>query len=249
VSRKPIQPRAGGNFIGFGADASCSALRGLFYESWPGHNKNRGCEALDKTLFMRACREGGAAIERALRELDRAFFAILYRDAIRILRDSEATRDLVQDTFIKVWRRCASYRGESELLRWIKVILRHGAIERLRQTAREVPMEDWEGLTEDASRKVYELSVELNPTPEALACRAEYEVQFRSGWKRFHEEDPLHAGVMTWIVEDGLSNDDIAQLLDRTPGATREFVSQCRKRARRYLAGWYALASNQGGPK
>jgi RNA polymerase sigma-70 factor, ECF subfamily len=221
--------------------------RGLSYERWPGRNKNRGCEALDKTLFMRACREGGAAIERALRELDRAFFAILYRDAIRLLRDSEATRDLVQDTFIKVWRRCASYRGDAELLRWIKVILRHGAIEHLRQTVREVPMEDQAGLTDDASRKLYELSVELNATPEDLARRAEYEAQFRSGWQRFREEDPLHASVMTWVVEDGLSNDDIAQLLNRTPGATREFISQCRKRARHYLANWYALAGDQGG--
>jgi RNA polymerase sigma-70 factor (ECF subfamily) len=204
---------------------------------------------LDKTLFMRACREGGAAIESALRELDRAFFAILYRDAIRLLRDSEATRDLVQDTFIKVWRRCASYRGDSELLRWIRVILRHGALERLRQTTREVPMEDEKGLTEDASRKLYELSMELNPTPEELARRAECEVRFGSGWKRFQEEDPLHASVMTWIVEDGLSNEDIAQLLDRTPGATREFISQCRKRARHYLANWYALAGDQVQPK
>jgi RNA polymerase sigma-70 factor (ECF subfamily) len=201
---------------------------------------------LDKTLFMRACREGGAAIEQALRELDRAFFAILYRDAMRTLRDTDATRDLVQDTFIKVWRRCATFRGDSDLLRWIKVILRHGAIERLRHTVHEVPMEDHEGLTEDASRRIYELSVEINPTPEDLARRREHEAQFRSGWQRFQQEDPLHAGVMTWIVEDGLSNDDIAQLLDRTPGATREFISQCRKRARRYLANWYALASDQG---
>ena len=51
---------------------------------------------------------------------------------------------------------------------------------------------------------------------------------------------------MTWIVEDGLSNDDIAQLLDRTPGATREFISQCRKRARVYLAEWYAITHDTG---
>ena len=45
---------------------------------------------------------------------------------------------------------------------------------------------------------------------------------------------------MTWIVEDGLTNEQISELLDRTPGATREFISQCRKRARFYLAEWYA---------
>jgi len=196
---------------------------------------------------MRACRDGGTAIEQALRELDRGFFAILYKDAMRTLRDADATRDLVQDTFIKVWRRCATFRGDSDLLPWIKVILRHGAIERLRQTVREVSMEDHEGLTADASQRIYELSVESNPTPEEWARRSEHEAQFRSGWQRFQEEDPLHAGVMSWIVEDGLSNDDIAELLNRSPGATREFISQCRKRARRYLADWYALASEQGG--
>src|ERR1700674_4941851 len=131
---------------------------------------------------MRACREGGAAIERALRELDRAFFAVLYRDALRTLRDADATRDLVQDTFITVWRRCATFRGDSDLLRWITVILRHGAIQRLRQPVREVPMEDHEGLTEDASRRIYEISVERNPTPEELARRQEHAAKFRSGW-------------------------------------------------------------------
>jgi RNA polymerase sigma-70 factor (ECF subfamily) len=195
---------------------------------------------------MRACREGGAAIEQALRELDRAFFAVLYRDALRTLRDADATRDLVQDTFITVWRRCATFRGDSDLLRWIKVILRHGAIKRLRQSVREVAMEDGEGLTEEASRRIYELSLALNPTPEELAARHERQAQFREGWQRFQREDPLHAGVMTWIVEDGLSNEDIAELLDRTPGATREFISQCRKRARLYLASWYALARESG---
>ena len=152
----------------------------------------------------------------------------------------------MQDTFITVWRRCATFRGGSDLLRWIKVILRHGAIKRLRQSVREVAMEDGEGLTAEASSRIYELSVALNPPPEALAARRERQAQFREGWQRFQREDPLHAGVMTWIVEDELSNDDIAELLDRTPGATREFISQCRKRARLYLASWYALARESG---
>jgi RNA polymerase sigma factor (sigma-70 family) len=197
---------------------------------------------LDKTLFMHACREGGAAIESALRELDRTFFAVLYRDGLRTLRDPDSTRDLVQDTFIKVWRRCATFRGDSELLPWIRTILRHAAIERLRRPTHEVPMEDSAGLTADAGLRILELSAEHNPTPERLAQRGEQAAVFRKGWQRFQQEDPLHASVMTWVVEEGMSTADIAQLLDRTPGATREFVSQCRKSARRYLAEWYALA-------
>jgi RNA polymerase sigma factor (sigma-70 family) len=226
--------------------ASCRAPEGLLYGCRSGNYKNKGRDTLDKTVFMLACREGGPAIERALRELDRSYFAVLYRDGMRALRDPDAARDLVQETFIKVWQRCATFRGDSELLRWITVILRHGAIQRLRQPVHEVPMEDHEGLTEDASRRIYEISVERNPTPEELARRQEQAAKFRSGWQRFQKEDPLHASVMTWVVEDGLSTDDIAHLLERTPGATREFISQCRKAARRYLADWYALAGDKG---
>jgi RNA polymerase sigma-70 factor (ECF subfamily) len=191
---------------------------------------------------MRACRDGGAAIGQALRELDRSFFAVLYAGGLRTLRDPEAARDLVQETFIKVWQRCATFRGDSELLPWIKAILRHLAIERLRRPTREIAMEDHQGLTEEAARHIREISISLNPTPDLMARRREHEAYFRAGWARFLEEDPLHANVIAWIVEDGLSNEDIAQLLGRTPGATREFISQCRKRARVYLAEWYALA-------
>jgi DNA-directed RNA polymerase specialized sigma24 family protein len=107
-------------------------------------------------------------------------------------------------------------------------------------------MEDHEGLTAEASRHMLDLSVECNPTPEQLARQREHMATFREGWRRFQHEDPLHASVMTWVVEDGLSTEDIAQLLERTPGATREFISQCRKRARLYLAEWYALAHDLG---
>jgi RNA polymerase sigma factor (sigma-70 family) len=197
---------------------------------------------MDKALFMSACREGGAAIERALRELDRTFFAALYRGGLRTLRDPDAARDLVQETFIKVWQRCATFRGESELLPWIKTILRHAAIERLRRAVRETPMENELGATPEALRSIAALSEEHNPTPERIARQQERAQHFRDGWARFQQAHPLHANVMAWVVEDGLSIDDIAELLGRTPGATREFVSQCRKRARLYLADWYQLA-------
>ena len=195
---------------------------------------------------MRACREGGVAIEQALRELDRSFFAVLYRDGLRTLRDPDAARDLVQETFIKVWQRCATFRGDAELLPWIKVILRNGAIERLRRPVRDVPLEDGAGLTPAAAERVAELSHELMNTPERAARQQQLAQLFEQGWRRYHEADPVHASVMAWVVEDGLSIADIAALLGRTPGATREFVSQCRKRARTYLADWYALAVDQG---
>jgi hypothetical protein len=48
--------------------------------------------------------------------------------------------------------------------------------------------------------------------------------------------------VISWIVQDGLTHQEIGELLGRTPEATREFISQCRERARLHLVEWYELA-------
>lgn len=199
--------------------------------------------ALDKNAFIRACREGGAAIEQALRQLDRAYFRVLLAEAMRGLRDQDAARDLVQEAFIKVWRRCATFQGDSELLPWIRSILRRTLLDRLRKEGREVAIEDEHGLTTEARAKVDELSIDRVPAPDLEARRRQLDDCFRQCWERFQRAAPAHALVLSWIVDDGLSHEQIAALLGRTPGATREFISQCRKRARVHLAEWYELAS------
>ncbi|HKQ60888.1 MAG TPA: RNA polymerase sigma factor [Candidatus Polarisedimenticolaceae bacterium] len=193
---------------------------------------------MDKHTFMRACREGGEAIEGALRALDRSLYAPLYRDSVRTLRDPEAARDVVQETFIKVWQRCATFHGESELLPWVRAILRHAMLDRLRRPEREVAMAD------DAEPEARSTAAAARPlsAPESELRRRQLGECFQRCWKRFEAAAPAHAAVLSWIVEDDLSNEEISALLGRTPGATREFISQCRKRARLHLAEWYDQA-------
>ena len=191
---------------------------------------------------MRACRAGGGEIEGALRALDRSCFAMLFRECHRSVRDADTARDLVQDTFIKVWQRCATFRGESELVPWVRSILRHAILDHLRGRTQEVAMEDENGTVREVERMIAEGSGE----PEDPVRRRELDACFARCWKRFEEQAPAHAAAMSWIVEDGLSNERIAEMLGRTPGATREFLSQCRKKARVHLAEWYALASPRG---
>jgi RNA polymerase sigma factor (sigma-70 family) len=200
---------------------------------------------LDKTLFMEACREGGQRIDGALRLLDRSYFAVLYRDSVRAIGDRDVARDLVQEAFIKVWQRCATFRGESELLPWVRSVLRRVILDRLRQPLREVPLEDQAGMTAAAIEKVTEMSGEQVPVPEDALKHEQLGQVFQRCWERFALACPEHALVISWIAEDGLTHEEIAVLLERTPGATREFISQCRKRARTYLAEWHALAFSE----
>lgn len=198
--------------------------------------------ALNKNEFMRACREGGGAIELALRQLDQTFFAALYTRALHTVRDAELARDLVQETFIKVWRRCATYQGSSELQPWIEAILRHAILDRLRRPQRDVSFQEGAEMSEELVERVFELSQGQVNRPDDEARRQQLAECFERCWQRFEQAAPAQAAVITWIVEDGLSHEQIAELLERTPGATREFISQCRKRARVHLAEWYELA-------
>lgn len=201
---------------------------------------------MEKYAFMRACREGGPAIEHALRQLDRNYFAVLYRESMRGLRDADAARDLVQDTFIKIWAHCATFRGDSELFAWVKVILRRGLLDRLRTTRREVALDDAHDSEPGFAARLAELHVNGVATPDDEIRRRQLDECFRRCWEQFERDAPAHALVMSWIVEDALTHTQIAELLDRTPGATREFISQCRKRARVYFAEWHEQAFSQG---
>lgn len=146
----------------------------------------------------------------------------------------------MQDTFIKVWRRCATFRAQSELLPWVRAIARHAILDRLRRTQPHNSLDTEPD--EQLERRILELSAERVATPDDEARRQQLAECFARCWRDFESAAPEHAAVMTWIVQDGLDNEEIAQLLGRSPGATREYVSQCRKRARRHFAEWYELA-------
>lgn len=196
---------------------------------------------MDRVEFIRACREGGAALERALVALDRELFAALYRECRRAVHDAAAARDLVQETFIKVWQRCATFQGESELRTWIRAILRNTILDAFRRAGPGLSLDD-EAASGEIEARIVELSAVMAMAPQDAAHARELAATFRRGWERFERDCPAHAAVITWISEDGLDNAAVAELLGRSPGATREYISQCRKKARVYLADWFELA-------
>lgn len=196
--------------------------------------------------FMQACREGGRLIESWLRVFDRQHGAALYREAAVALRSWQAAEDVVQDGMIKVWQRCASFKGPNDPLAWIRQIVRNTMIDAVRARPPEQPLQDDEGeLTAEAQSAVNRLSASTVTTPDETLRSHQVERVFRRCFDRFAAAHPEHAMVLRWVVEDGLDNAEVELLLDRTPGATREFISQCRKKARPFFADWYALVSPQ----
>ncbi|OYU28980.1 MAG: hypothetical protein CFE41_03065 [Burkholderiales bacterium PBB2] len=199
---------------------------------------------MEREVFKRACAQGGEDMRLAFRQLYQDYGRALLRECSLCLRDPEAARDALQNALLRIWKSCASYRGDSELFPWLKRVARSVAIDELRASAVRPP----------SSHSLAGGEQELDPAlpdglpgPEALTATRLALERYRECEARFQAADPEAAAVIRWIAEDELSIEDVARLLNRTPQATRQYLYQCRRKARHYLAPWYAeVAGGEG---
>jgi RNA polymerase sigma factor (sigma-70 family) len=199
---------------------------------------------MEREVFKRACAQGGEDMRLAFRQLVHDYGRALLRECSVCLRDPESARDALQNALLKIWKSCASYRGESELFPWLKRVARTVAIDELRASAVRLP----------SSASLPAVDEELDPAlpdelpgPEALTASRLALERYRECEARFREVEPEAAAVIRWIAEDELSIEDVARLLNRTPQATRQYLYQCRRKARQYLAPWYAQVAGGEG--
>ena len=60
-----------------------------------------------------------------------------YRLAWRMLGNEADARDVVQDSFIKMWKKIHSYREDQQFSNWMDAIVSNTAIDRIRARRRE----------------------------------------------------------------------------------------------------------------
>lgn len=114
------------------------------------------------------------------------YSSLAYTLAHRVLNDSAAAEDVVQEAFLSIWRRASTYRSDRGSLRtWVCAIVHHRALDRLRgrsgRARRDVELEHaplvtsvsdtWDRVSEDLERDhiraaLNDLSVEQRETIE-----------------------------------------------------------------------------------
>ena len=97
-------------------------------------------DAFDYESALEACARGERFALRALYDREARW---LLGVAQRIVRDHDMAHDVLQDAFIQIWQRAASYqRALGSARGWIYTVVRHRALDEVRKVRRELPVGD-----------------------------------------------------------------------------------------------------------
>ena len=167
-------------------------------------------------------------VARALRGSQGAFRTIIEANhsvavaAIRtVLGDSDEVEDVLQNTFIKVYRGLAGFRGGARLSTWIYRIARNEAINAL---SRRRP--------DHARVDDLELEARGNDSPEDGLAKRQLRERLEHALSRLDEEQHV-ALELRYLGECSYS--EIAEIMDIPMGTVKTHIHRGKKALRRLL--------------
>ncbi len=139
--------------------------------------------------------------------------------ARRIARDEATAEDIVHDAFIRIWTRAASFdpaRGSAR--GWVYSLTRHLALNFIRDTRREVVLDD-AGLADIAA---------MAPYHDDMALLADSSKVHRC----LEQLEPAPRRCILHAYVDGCSHAEIARLLDTPLGTVKAWIKRSLKALR-----------------
>jgi RNA polymerase sigma-70 factor, ECF subfamily len=184
--------------------------------------------------LVHACKRGdAAAFEQLVKRYDGKLFSI----AQHVTRNREDAQDAVQEAFLKVFRKLAQFRENSQFSTWLFRITINESLMKLRKqrSAREVSIDEDFQSEEDMSP----LNVaDWGPDPEELYRGSE----LRNILRRTLQE--LQPGLrVVFVLRDieGFSTEQTAEVLELTSVAVKARLWRARLQLRERLSKYFGV--------
>ena len=183
-------------------------------------------DASDESLLA-AAREGDRqALERLLeRHQER-----VYRFGMKMCRDPEDAKDVLQDTLLAMARGIRTFRGGSSLSTWLYTIARSFCIKKRRRSTFAPEAE--RSLDSDATGETRQLATPDTAPDEALAGR---QVE-RALEQAIAGLDPIYREVLILRDVEGLTAPQVAEVLDVSVQAVKSRLHRARLSVRERVA-------------
>lgn len=195
-------------------DGWCSRL---LLRLWQGVGPSLNETSTNLSELAHAAAQGNA---EAFRQLVEEFTPACYAIAVRILRNEAESQDILQETFLRVWRRLPTLKDGKAVRGWVFQICRNAALDRRRYLARRPQVE----LERDLA------SGGVNP--ESMMAGAQEDAALGRAVARLKEK---HRVVLLLRDVDGMSYKDIALALGIAEGTVDSRLHRARKQLEKLL--------------
>jgi RNA polymerase sigma-70 factor (ECF subfamily) len=170
----------------------------------------------------------------AFDELVEEYQSLIYALSFRILGDAEDARDAAQETFLKVYRHFARFRGDASLKTWICRIAINQAYStqrwwRRRHRSNTASLDAPLGLNSDDDRSLADSLESDTISPEAETLSRERSRRIESGLSELKKD--FRVAVMLRDIE-GLSYEEIAYVTEVSVGTVKSRIARGREMLR-----------------
>jgi RNA polymerase sigma-70 factor (ECF subfamily) len=183
-------------------------------------------ENSDDLSLLDAAREGDAD---ALSSLISRYSPKIYRFGLKMCRDEEDAREVVQDTLLAAARNMRDFRGDSSLSTWLYTIARSYCIKRRRRAVGEP--KTLESIHDLRAELTPELVEQRGPEERAAARQIERAVQ-----DAIEALDPMYREVLILRDVEGLTAPEVGKVLGLTIEAVKSRLHRARAAVRERVA-------------
>lgn len=144
------------------------------------------------------------ADQRALAELYRQTRSRLYAVALRMLRDTDAAEEALQESFVKVWRNAGRYREDlAAPMTWLTSVVRNQCLDMLRRGQPEKTQR----VLLDEDDDTLERMADETPDPMALAMNSQAAASLTQCLDRLKDQQQR---LIARAFYEGLSHSELA---------------------------------------
>jgi RNA polymerase sigma-70 factor (ECF subfamily) len=165
-------------------------------------------------------RKAAAGDRVAFRELVLEHSHAMFRLAWRLTSDESIAEDIVQEAFIKAWRKLGKFRMESSFKSWLHRITVNTAMDYLRKQSRrkqfETEQPEWDPGLSTAEMPKHDIQIDIRKQTEAAMMNL----------------SPIERSALLLKHFEGHSISEIAQILEITTGACKQTIFRAVKKMR-----------------
>ena len=176
--------------------------------------------------------------EEAFNELVNRHGEKIYRTAYRITRDHNAAEDVLQNVFIILFEKLKNFRHESKFTTWLFRVASNASYMYLRTSSKvgsnELHLEDITSFDESGNLKdVYMKDTESIPDENAITKQTSELIE-----QAMNELDPKYRDVFHLRDVEGLSNQEVAEIMDLSVAAVKSRILRARNFMKDKLHGY-----------